>query len=93
MAKPQDLKALRNLIAEAEHIVGTTPLPESRSERACELLRTAIKLADALIEVPPAAVIGRKGGLATKKRGSEYFRQIAAQRKTKSGGRPRKNHS
>lgn len=93
MAKPQDLKALRNLIVEAETLLATTELPDGRAVRAHELLTSAISLADALIEVPPAAVIGRKGGLATKKRGSEYFRQIAAQRKTKSGGRPRKNHS
>jgi len=91
VAKPQDLKALRNLIAEAETLLATTELPEGRAVRARELLATAVKLADALIEVPPAAaVLGRKGGLATKKRGSEYFRQIAAKRKTRGGGRPKK---
>ena len=33
---------------------------------------------------------GRKGGMTTAKRGSDYFRMIAAMRKTRSGGRPRK---
>jgi hypothetical protein len=37
-----------------------------------------------------AAKRGRKGGLATAERGPEYFKRIAAMRKTKGGGRPRK---
>jgi hypothetical protein len=37
-----------------------------------------------------AVALGRRGGQVTAKRGSEYFRQIAAQRKTKAGGRPPK---
>jgi hypothetical protein len=32
----------------------------------------------------------RKGGLKTAERGPEYFRQIAAMRKTRAGGRPKK---
>jgi hypothetical protein len=32
---------------------------------------------------------GRIGGRKTAKRGPEYFRQIAAQRKTFGGGRPK----
>lgn len=91
MPKQQDLKALRNLISEADAILTTTELPEGRAVRAHELLDAAIKLADALIDTPPAAVLGRQGGLKTAKRGSEYFRQIAAKRKTRKGGRPRKD--
>lgn len=34
--------------------------------------------------------IGKLGGQKTAERGPEYFRQIAAMRKTRSGGRPRK---
>jgi hypothetical protein len=33
---------------------------------------------------------GRKGGLKTAERGPDYFRQIAAKRKTRAGGRPKK---
>ena len=33
--------------------------------------------------------LGRKGGRKTAERGSEYFRQLAAMRKTKAGGRPK----
>jgi hypothetical protein len=88
MARKNDLKALRNMISEAHDILRTTILPEERSQRAYELLTAAIHLADALLEESPAAKLGAKGGKQTAKRGSEYFRQIAAKRKTHGGGRP-----
>ena len=94
MPRKNDLRALRNLISEAHLVISTTPLPEGRSERASELLNAAIRLADDLIsqdKQPPAAVIGAKGGKATaKKLGSDHFRQLAAMRKTRAGGRPKK---
>jgi len=40
--------------------------------------------------LPAAAELGKLGGSQTAKRGSEYFRQLAAKRKTHAGGRPRK---
>jgi hypothetical protein len=86
--KQNDLKALRKLIGEAHDILRTTILPEERSQRACELLTAALHLADNLLEESPAAALGAKGGKVTAKRGSEYFRQIAAKRKTHAGGRP-----
>jgi hypothetical protein len=43
------------------------------------------------MEIPPAAVLGAKGGKVTAKRGPEYFAKIAAMRRTRAGGRPRKN--
>jgi hypothetical protein len=39
---------------------------------------------------PAAVALGRKGGKAIAKRGSEYFRQLQAMRTTKGGGRPKK---
>lgn len=87
---PNDLHALRNTIKAAHDIVRTTTLPEGRSQRVYELLTAALHLADALLEESPAAKLGAKGGKATAKRGSEYFRQIAAKRKTHAGGRPKK---
>ena len=90
MAKQNDLKALRNLISEAHDLLRTTTLPDGRSARANELLTSALFLADNLLETSPAAVLGAKGGKQTAKRGSEYFRRIAAKRKTRSGGRPKK---
>ena len=88
--KQNDLKALRNMIGEAHDILRTTILPEGRSQRAYDLLTAAVHLADTLLEESPAATLGAKGGKATAKRGSEYFRQIAAKRKTHAGGRPAK---
>lgn len=79
------------MIAEAQHILATTELPEGRAERARELLASAVFLADHLIETSPAAALGKKGGNTTAKRGSDYFRKIAAMRKEHRGGRPRKD--
>jgi hypothetical protein len=91
MAKRQDLKALRNMVAEAKRLLETAPeLPENRSRRALELLGDSVILADYLLTIEPAQVLGKLGGQATAKRGSAYFREIAGKRKTKAGGRPRK---
>jgi hypothetical protein len=86
-----DLKALRNMVLEAQRIIATTPLPEGRSERATELLTAAVKLADFLLLESPAAALGKKGGSVTAQRGPDYFRKIAALRKERKGGRPRKD--
>jgi hypothetical protein len=37
-----------------------------------------------------AVELGRRGGKAIAKRGSEYFRQLQAKRKDRKGGRPPK---
>lgn len=83
------------MIEEVDLILETSPeLPENRTGRSRELLKTAIALTDDLLKqekMPAATLLGHKGGSQTAKRGSEYFRQIAAQRKTRGGGRPRKN--
>ena len=89
MGKKNDLKALRNLISEAQNLLTTTTLPEGRSQRAHELLTAAVHLADDLLEQNPAATLGAKGGKETAKRGSEYFRKLAAKRKEFKGGRPK----
>jgi hypothetical protein len=96
MASPKaELAALKRLIGEADLILETTPaLAENRTARCRELLRTALALTDDLLKqakMPAAAQLGHKGGSQTAKRGSEYFRQIAAKRKTRAGGRPRKD--
>lgn len=79
---------------EADHILETTPaLPENRTARCRELLGTAIALADSQLKqakMPAAALLGAKGGSQTAKRGADYFRQLAAMRKTRAGGRPKK---
>src|SRR6185295_17117815 len=94
MAKRADLKALRNIIAEAETILTTATLPQGRAERARELLGTAVKLADHLLAINPAADMGKKGGKMTAKlmkaKDPDYYKRIAGMRKTKAGGRPSK---
>ncbi|MEP7353068.1 MAG: hypothetical protein ABI824_07535 [Acidobacteriota bacterium] len=88
--RERDLHALRNLIDEAHAVISTSKLAEGRSKRAEKLLATALELTDDLIATPPAAVaLGQRGGLKTAERGSEYFSQLAAKRKTKAGGRPK----
>lgn len=87
-SRKNDLKALRNMIAEAHDLLRTTNLPDARSERAEELLNAAVHLADTLLETSPAAQLGAKGGKVTAKRGPDYFRKIAAMRSERKGGRP-----
>jgi hypothetical protein len=89
--KRNDLRALRQMIGEAHDILRTTILPEQRSQRAYDLLTAAVHLADDLLEESPAATLGAKGGKVTAKRGPEYFAKIAAMRKEKKGGRPKKS--
>src|SRR6202162_4295299 len=89
------LQTLKRLIAEVDLILETTPLPENRTTRSRELLRAALALTDDLLATAKsgksaAAILGSKGGNAIAKRGSEYFKQLAAKRTTHAGGRPKK---
>ena len=88
-----ELTALKKLLSETDLILSTTDLPQNRSARCRELLRSALALTDDLLsqaKMPAAALLGHKGGSVTAKRGSAYFRKLAARRKTHGGGRPRK---
>ncbi len=60
------------MIDEAHLLLTTTGLPEGRAERACELLGTAVKLADRLLSESPAVTLGKFGG-----------QNIAARRRTR----------
>jgi len=64
-----------------------TTLDQSRDLIAEAIQRTE-RLAKAIATAPVKR--GRKGGLTTAERGPDYFRQIAAMRKTRAGGRPKK---
>lgn len=90
----QELAALKNLISEADQVLETLPpLPENRTARCRELLASALALTSDLLKqakTPSAVALGRKGGLASAQKGSDYFRKLAARRKTHGGGRPRK---
>ena len=60
--------------------------PENRSTRRRELLKAAIAMTDDLIaqaRLPEEEDRARKGGLVIAQGGSDYFRQLAARRKTR----------
>jgi len=88
-----ELQALKNIISEVDLILETAPLPQNRTARSRELLRSALALTDDLLsqaKIPAAVAMGHKGGSATmQKHGSEHFRELAAKRKTRGGGRPK----
>ena len=98
MASPttrRDLKALRKLINQADLSLALVPdSPSVASAR--ESLNAALALSKDLANrfADPlkagAAAMGAKGGSKTAERGPEYFKQIAAMRKNRNGGRPRK---
>jgi hypothetical protein len=66
-----------------------TPTLEECRALVADALSRAEKLSKAVSTAPIKR--GRKGGTKTAERGPEYFRQIAAMRKTRAGGRPRKS--
>lgn len=93
------LSALKNIIEEVDLILETTPdLPQNRTARSRELLRTALAITDDLIsenrkaDRSHAAALGHKGGSSVAaSRGADYFRDLAKKRKTHAGGRPKKS--
>lgn len=90
----RDLKALHRLVNQADLVLATIPNPHPSIASARGSLNAALVLsADLAKRQPDAATLGAKGGKATAKRGPEYFRKIAAMRKTKAGGRPRNGES
>ncbi len=89
----KELTALKNLISETDLILSTTKLPENRTARCRELLSAAVAITDDLLtqaKMPAAAALGHKGGSVTARKGSDYFRKLAARRKHHRGGRPPK---
>jgi hypothetical protein len=96
MASPstrRDVKALSRMISQADLVLGTIPNPHPSIARSRELLNAALKLADDLATVNPAAAMGAKGGIKTAQRGPEYFSRIASMRKNRAGGTRRKVNS
>ena len=99
MASPsarRDLKALRNLINQADLILATIPAPHASVASARESLNAALALSKDLVKrfgdplKTGAAAMGSKGGSKTAERGPEYYARIASLRKSHKGGRPRK---
>ena len=77
----QDLRSARNAASSGD------------TSGAEMYILSASRIVDQLLQqskTPAAVALGAKGGSVTAKRGSEYFRELAARRKTNAGGRPRK---
>lgn len=89
-ASKEELSVLRNNLDEAYLILSTIELPQGRAQRAAELIDASLAITDDLLKRKPAAELGSKGGLRTAERGPEYFKRIAAMRRTRAGGRPKK---
>lgn len=87
----QSIEAVRQSLLQIRELIDMAHVPLDVRARGVELTRTAIALADDLLSMTPAAALGAKGGTKTAQRGPEYFKKIAAQRKTRAGGRPAKN--
>src|ERR1700691_928119 len=90
-----EIRTLRKLISQADRILATTPaLPGNRAAACREVLSAALALSNDLLKqgspAIAAATLGRKGGSTTSRlHGPEHYRQMAAERKTYGGGRPR----
>jgi hypothetical protein len=99
MASPstrRDLQALRRLINQADLSLALVADPPPSIVSARESLTAALALSKDLVDrfADPlkvgAAAMGQKGGSKTAERGPKYYAQIAAMRKNRKGGRPRK---
>jgi hypothetical protein len=90
-----ELSTLRSLILQAKHNLQRLELEYPLVVRPRELLGAAVALVDHLLTVKPAAVIGAKGGKATKKsmakKDPDYYKRIAGMRRKRAGGRPKKD--
>jgi hypothetical protein len=87
------LLTIKRLLDQVELALSSPDLPTHPIAHCRELLCAAQGLTDDLLKqskLPAAAVLGARGGSQTAKRGSDYFRQLAAKRKNHGGGRPRK---
>lgn len=91
MPKRSDARTLKNLVDQAYLIASSDPVPPGGIESLRENLAAAKKLTRLLLTDTPSAAasqLGALGGKKTAARGPEYFKQIAAMRKTNAGGRP-----
>ena len=80
-----ELRTLKKLITQANHILDTTPaLPQNRTAACQELLQSALALTNDLLSQAKTSGISvrTQGGSATARRhGPEHYRQMAAKRK------------
>ncbi len=87
--KPRKTNQNQNIVTKVRHWVISLRDAASPTDRA-RLAEKILASLDSLHTRLDPVEFGRRGGQKTAERGSEYFRNIAAMRKTKAGGRPRK---
>jgi hypothetical protein len=88
----RDLKALCRLVNQADLVLATIHDPHPSIASAREFLNAALALCKQLAQrEPDAAALGAKGGTKTAERGPEYFKQIAAMRKTRGACRRKRS--
>ena len=77
-----------------QHLITARNAANSGDTSGAEaFILAASRIVDKLLQeskAPAAIQLGRLGGTVTAKRGPDYFRELAARRKTHGGGRPRK---
>jgi|SRR5271155_526198 len=85
------LTQAKDILSSLERPQGSGPTPEEAA-KAWKLIDRAEGRISGLITYLTLQSVerGRKGGSKTAERGPDYYRQIAAMRKTKAGGRPKK---
>jgi len=83
-----DQAAAFEKLSKCLHQAQEAPTLEQSRTLIAEALQRVERLSKAVLTA--AEKRGRKGGTKTAERGPDYFRQIAAMRKTRAGGRPRK---
>ncbi len=77
------IEALRELLRQAREA-------DARTLRD-PIIDKALRRLDALAKRVDPSKFGAMGGRKTAERGPDYFRELAARRKTHAGGRPKKN--
>ena len=81
----------QNIVAKVRKLV--VKLRDAASVDRTHIAEKAVALLDSLHTRLDPKEFGRRGGKKTAERGPEYFRRIAAMRKTRAGGRPPKSES
>ena len=75
----------QKIVAKIEHLL-------AESQQQPNIAKAILLLEKLKAGIDPVEM-GRKGGKKTAERGPEYFRQLAAMRKTRAGGRPKSDQS
>jgi hypothetical protein len=75
-------------LSQCLHKAQEAPTLEQSRPLIAEALKRVERLSNSVLTA--AEKRGRKGGTKTAERGPDYYREIAAKRKTFAGGRPRK---